>query len=65
MLACNVGKTDKIVRIVIGVLIIAAGFVFNTWLGLIGIIPILTAVFGRCGLYYLLKINTAKSDNIS
>ncbi|MFA7361862.1 MAG: DUF2892 domain-containing protein [Candidatus Kapaibacterium sp.] len=65
MLACNVGKTDKIVRIVIGVLIIAAGFVFNTWLGLIGIIPILTAVFGRCGLYYLLKIKTAKSDNIS
>lgn len=58
MLACNVGKTDKIIRLIIGVVIIGLGFAFHSWLGIIGIVPILTAVFGRCGLYYPLKINT-------
>jgi len=60
MLACNVGKTDKIIRVIIGLFILGVGFVFKSWFGLIGIIPILTAVFGRCGLYYPFKINTVK-----
>ncbi|MCX6158842.1 MAG: DUF2892 domain-containing protein [Ignavibacteriota bacterium] len=58
MLACNVGKTDKIIRVIIGVTILGLGYVFHSWLGLIGIVPVLTAVFGRCGLYYPFKINT-------
>jgi hypothetical protein len=62
MFACNIGKTDKIIRIIIGVVILAVGYAFQSWLGLIGIIPILTALFGRCGLYNILKINTAKND---
>ena len=62
MFKCNVGKTDKIVRIVIGIAILTAGFIFKSWFGVIGVIPILTAVFGRCGLYYPLKIDTTKSD---
>lgn len=62
MLKCNVGKTDKIIRIVIGVAIIGAGFIFKSWLGVIGMIPILTAVFGRCGLYYPFNIDTTKND---
>lgn len=63
MFACNVGKTDKIIRVIIGVAILGAGYAFNTWFGLIGIVPILTAVFGRCGLYNILKIDTTKSDS--
>jgi hypothetical protein len=60
MLACNVGKTDKIIRVIIGVVILGLGYYFHSWLGIIGIVPILTAVFGRCGLYYPFKINTTK-----
>jgi hypothetical protein len=60
MLACNVGKTDKIIRIIIGVVILGLGYIFHSWIGLIGIVPVLTAVFGRCGLYYPFKINTVK-----
>jgi hypothetical protein len=63
MLACNVGKTDKIIRVIIGIVILGLGYVFHSWLGLIGIVPILTAVFGRCGLYYPFKISTtSKTD---
>ncbi|MBP7496070.1 MAG: DUF2892 domain-containing protein [Bacteroidales bacterium] len=55
---CNIGKTDKIIRWIIGIVIIALGLYFRSWWGLIGLIPILTAIFGFCGLYTLLKINT-------
>lgn len=62
MLACNVGKTDKIIRVIIGVVILALGYAFHNWLGIIGVVPIFTAVFGRCGLYYPLKIDTTKTE---
>jgi hypothetical protein len=60
MLACNIGKSDKIIRVIIGIVILGAGYFFKSWFGLIGILPIMTAVFGRCGLYYPFKIDTTK-----
>ncbi len=58
---CNVGKTDKIIRIIAGLAIIAAGIYFQSWFGLIGIVPIVTALMGRCLLYYPLDISTLKN----
>ena len=57
----NVGKIDKTIRIILGVIIGAAGVYFNTWWGLIGLIPLLTGIFGTCGLYLPLGINTCKT----
>lgn len=57
---CNVGKTDKIIRIIVGLAIGAAGLYFNSWWGLLGIIPLGTALFGRCGLYVPFGISTRK-----
>ena len=54
----NVGKIDQTIRIILGVLIGAAGVYFNTWWGLIGLIPLLTGIFGTCGLYSLFGIRT-------
>ncbi len=54
----NVGKTDKAVRIVLGIVIIALGFAYGSWFGLIGIIPILTAFMSFCPLYSVFGINT-------
>ena len=54
----NVGKTDKTIRIILGVLIGAAGIYFSTWWGLIGLIPLLTGIFGTCGLYSLFGVST-------
>lgn len=60
----NVGKIDGIVRILIGLVLIAyaipLGFP-NTgwnWTGWIGIVPILTAVFSYCPGYGLLGLST-------
>lgn len=56
----NVGKADKIIRVIMGLAIGAAGFYFNSWLGLIGIIPIFTGLINWCPLYAPFKINTNK-----
>ncbi len=60
---CNVGKTDKIIRWIIGIIIAALSLYFRSWWGLLAIIPILTAILGFCPLYTLLKINTQKKDS--
>lgn len=56
----NMGKVDRVARIVIGVIFIVLGVMTGSWLGLIGLIPIATAVISWCPLYDLLKINTCK-----
>ena len=55
---CNVGKTDRTIRIVIAVVIALAGLYFKSWRGLVAILPLTTAYFGVCPLYKLAGINT-------
>lgn len=54
----NVGNLDRIIRIILGPIIGAAGIIFNSWLGLFGIIPIVIGLTGACGLYLPFGINT-------
>ncbi len=60
----NVGTLDRIVRVVLGLVLVAyaipLGFE-NTgwnWIGWIGIVLVLSAVFRNCPLYSLLGIST-------
>ena len=54
----NVGKNDKIIRYILGIVIIALGIMYNSWWGIIGLIPIFTAAVGWCPLYVLFKTST-------
>ncbi|MEN2992907.1 MAG: DUF2892 domain-containing protein [Bacteroidia bacterium] len=55
----NVGPTDKLIRAVVGGLLVGAGIYFSSWvLGGAGALLGLSALIGRCGLYYLLGLNT-------
>jgi len=56
---CNVGKTDKIIRLILGAGIIAAGVYFQSWWGAIGAVPILTALIGWCPAYIPFGISTS------
>ena len=58
----NVGKADKVIRIVLGVAIIGAGTYFKSWWGAIGIVPILTAAISWCPLYTPFGIKTCKTN---
>ena len=58
----NVGGIERVLRIVIGVALIALyGFGIIGWWGLIGIIPLATGQIGWSGLYTLLGINTCSA----
>ena len=55
----NVGGTDKLLRIVAGLVLIvlAATGMVGTW-GWIGVVPLLTGLFNFCPVYTLLGMNT-------
>jgi len=61
----NVGKADRIIRVIIGLAILGLGYNYGSWWGLLGIIPILTAVTGICGLYIPFGISTCRVKNQS
>jgi hypothetical protein len=56
----NLGKIDRVVRLVAGVAVIALGLVFRNWFGLIGLVLLLTAGIGVCPLYLPFGISTRK-----
>lgn len=57
----NVGRTDKNIRIGIGILLIVIGLLFAKSFGLVilGIVVLATGLLSFCGLYKVLGINTA------
>lgn len=59
---CNVGSTDRILRIVGGLGVAIGGIIFESYWGLIGVAMLATAVFRYCPLYPLLKINTMEKE---
>ncbi len=55
----NVGKIDRIIRIVLGIILIANVFyAFHHPIGWLGVVLIITGIAGKCPLYTLLNINT-------
>lgn len=62
----NVGGTDKIMRIVIGLAMISLIFIGpqSLW-GLLGIIPLATGLINFCPVYPLLGISTAEKKDES
>jgi len=57
----NVGGMDKVIRVAIGIALLAAvAFVDGPlrWWGLVGLVPLVTGLFNFCPLYTLLGLNT-------
>ena len=63
---CNVGKKDRIIRIVVGLVILISHYVYYAITGYycvwanLGYVPLLTGLFKFCPVYVPLKINTSK-----
>ena len=54
----NEGNIDRIVRVIIGLAIIAWGVYSKNWWGAVGAVPLLTGLMGWCPLYSVLGIKT-------
>ena len=60
----NVGFQDRTIRIAVGIALLALA-VFKpdwpfSWVGWIGIVPVVTGIWGWCPLYSLFGINTGR-----
>ncbi|MBI5055857.1 MAG: DUF2892 domain-containing protein [Nitrospirae bacterium] len=47
----NIGSADRTIRIVAGLAAIGLGVYFKSWLGVIGLVPLITSFIGWCPLY--------------
>lgn len=57
----NVGKIDRIFRMVLGLSLLIWGYLSQNWLGAIGLIPLFTAFFRWCPAYLPFGISTCKT----
>ena len=60
----NVGTTERIVRVIVGLVLLSLVFVLESnarWLGLIGIVPLATGAIGWCPAYGVLGIHNRKT----
>lgn len=55
----NIGFEDKVIRILLAVLFFLLGIKYSKWFFLLSAFMFLEAVFSRCALYAILKINTS------
>lgn len=64
----NVGKVDRVIRVILGIVLIVLGVLFQLngqglwWLALIGAVSLITGLVGFCGLYRVFGISTCPVD---
>lgn len=58
----NVGGIDRILRLIVGLAMLGAGFYFKSWLGLIGLLPILTATLRFCPAYLPFGLTSCRTE---
>ncbi|MBM3595806.1 MAG: DUF2892 domain-containing protein [Alphaproteobacteria bacterium] len=62
MFKTNVGSIDRVLRVVLGPVLIALEFVGpKPALGWIGLVPLITGLFRTCRLYSLVGVNTCRT----
>jgi hypothetical protein len=68
----NIGTPERVVRIVVGLVVIGWGLFAKNWWGALGLVLLLTGLIGWCGLYQVMgtccpfsKKGEGKKDNES
>ncbi len=64
MLKRNEGNLDRILRVVLGLVLISLVFVgpMTPW-GWVGLVPLITGLVGSCPIYSILGLNTCPIKN--
>ena len=59
----NVGDLDRWIRVALGIALLAIVFLVEgpaRWIGLVGIVPLVTAAVGYCPIYALFGLTTCR-----
>ena len=57
----NVGSADRALRVMAGLIVIFIGIDLKSWWGMVGLLPLATAVIGWCPVYLPFGISTCKT----
>jgi len=57
----NVGSSDRTIRVIAGLIVIFIGIYFKSWRGVVGVLPIATAMLRWCPAYLPFGISTCKT----
>ena len=60
---CNIGGWDRFFRFIVGFGILVMGYVYDSYWGLIGLVPVLTALIKWCPLYIPFNKSTFKEGS--
>lgn len=60
-MTCNVGTSDKVFRILVALAIFGAGYHYQSLWGFVGLVPLLTALFGWCPVYLPFGVSTCST----
>jgi hypothetical protein len=67
IMTSNVGTIDRIVRVVVGLALIAYAIPLGfsetgwNWIGWIGVVPLMTGLLGTCPLYSMVGLSTCSA----
>lgn len=57
----NEGTIDRAIRVVLGIALLSLTFLGpHTWLGFVGVVPLITGISGFCPLYRVLGFSTRR-----
>ncbi len=57
----NMGLLDRRIRLVLGLLVVAAGIYFKSWWGLVGVVFLATSLISWCPLYLPFGLSTRRT----
>ena len=60
----NVGSADRALRVMAGLIVIFIGIDLKSWWGIVGLLPLATAVIGWCPAYLPFGISTCKTKKV-
>lgn len=62
----NVGTVDRMVRVLVGLVLLSLVFILESntrWWGLVGLLPLATGLAGWCALYKPFGIDTSRTKH--
>ena len=62
MFKTNIGIADRAIRLILALAIGAAGFYFQSWFGLIALVPLVTAFVRWCPAYAPFGLSTCSHE---
>lgn len=59
----NVGSVDRLLRIIVGAVIVVWGVSAESWWGLVGLVPLMTGMLNWCPVYLPFNLSTIKKGD--